>query len=44
MQSEKEDMLAYDDQLVRDFIDKIEVFPYKLIFTMKTGMKTEIDI
>lgn len=44
MKSEKEDVLAYDDQLVRDFIKKIEVFPDKLVFTMKVGMKTEIDI
>lgn len=40
MKSEKEDTLAYDEQLVRDFIDKIEVFPDKLIFIMKAGMKT----
>lgn len=44
MKSDKEDALAYDDQLVRDFIEKIEVFPDKLIFTMKAGMKTEVGI
>lgn len=44
LKSEKEDALAYDDQLVRDFIEKIEVFPDKLVFTMKAGMKTEVEI
>ena len=44
MKSEKGNVLAYDDQLVRDFIEKIEVFPDKLIFTMKAGMKTEVEI
>lgn len=41
---EKDNTLAYDDLLVRDFIEKIEVFPDKLIFTMKAGMKTEVEI
>lgn len=41
---EKDNTLAYDDQLVRDFIEKIEVYPDKLIFNMKAGMKTEVEI
>ena len=34
--------MAYDDKLVRDFIEKIEVFPEMMRFTMKTGMVTEV--
>lgn len=44
MKSGQKDALAYDDKLVRDFIDTIEVFPDKLRFTMKAGMKTEVKI
>ena len=34
--------MAYDDKLVRDFIEKIEVFPDRMRFTMKAGMVTEV--
>ena len=36
------DALAYDDKLVRDFVEKIEVFPDRMRFTMKAGMVTEV--
>ncbi len=42
LEASKGDALAYDDKLVRDFIEKIEVFPEMMRFTMKTGMVTEV--
>lgn len=42
LETSKGDALAYDDKLVRDFIEKIEVFPEMMRFTMKTGMVTEV--
>ena len=42
LEASKGDALAYDDKLVRDFIEKIEVFPEMMRFTMKAGMVTEV--
>lgn len=41
LESSKGDALAYDDKLVRDFVEKIEV-PDRMRFTMKAGMVTEV--
>ena len=40
----KGDALAYSDKLVRDFIEKIEVFPNLLRVTLKTGVSTMVKI
>ena len=42
LEASKGDALAYDDKLVRDFIEKIEVFPEMMRVTMKAGMVTEV--
>ena len=42
LEASKCDALAYDDKLVQDFVEKIEVFPEMMRFTMKTGMVTEV--
>ena len=44
LEAGKGDALAYDDKLVRDFIEKIEVFPEMMRFTMRTGMVTEVEM
>ena len=41
LEASKGDALAYDDKLVRDFVEKIEV-PDRMRFTMKAGMVTEV--
>jgi hypothetical protein len=41
LEASKCDALAYDDKLVRDFVEKIEV-PDRMRFTMKAGMVTEV--
>lgn len=40
----KDKMLAYDEQLVRNFIEEIRVFPDKLTITVKGGVKEDITI
>ena len=42
LEASKCDALAYDDKLVRDFVEKIEVFPDRMRLTMKAGMVTEV--
>ena len=42
LEASKCDALAYDDKLVRDFVEKIEVFPDRMRFTMKAEMVTEV--
>jgi site-specific DNA recombinase len=37
-------VLAYDEQLVRNFIEEIKVFPNKLTITVKGGAKEDIAI
>lgn len=41
---DKGEALIYSDKLVRNFVEKIEVFPNKLRFTMKAGMTTEFKM
>ena len=40
----KDKVLAYDEQLVRNFIEEIKVFPDKLTITVKGGAKEDIAI
>ena len=40
----KGEALAYSDKLVRDFIEKIEVFPNTLRVTLKTGVSTMVKM
>lgn len=40
----KDEALAYSDKLVRDFIEKIEVFPDYLEIQLKAGMRTTVQI
>jgi hypothetical protein len=40
----KDKVLAYDEQLVRNFIEEIRVFPDKLTITVKGGAKEDITI
>ena len=40
----KDKVLAYDEQLVRNFIEEIRVFPAKLTITVKGGAKEDIII
>ncbi|WP_270304539.1 hypothetical protein [Baileyella intestinalis] len=40
----KDKVLAYDEQLVRNFIEEIRVFPDKLTVTVKGGAKEDIII
>jgi uncharacterized protein YlzI (FlbEa/FlbD family) len=40
----KDKVLAYDEQLVRNFIEEIRVFPDKLTITVKGGVKEDITI
>ena len=40
----KDKVLAYDEQLVRNFIEEIRVFPDKLTITVKGGAKEDIII
>lgn len=40
----KGEALAYSDKLVRDFIEKIEVFPSMLRVTLKAGVTTTIKM
>jgi hypothetical protein len=37
-------VLTYDEQLVRNFIEEIRVFPSKLTITVKGGAKEDIII
>lgn len=37
-------VLAYDEQLVRNFIEEIRVFPAKLTIMVKGGAKEDIII
>lgn len=41
---EKGEALAYSDKLVRDFIEKIEVFPNTLRVTLKAGISTMVKL
>ena len=40
----KGEALAYSDKLVRDFIEKIEVFPNTLRVTLKAGISTMVKL
>ncbi len=40
----KDKALAYDEQLVRNFIEEIKVFPDKITITVKGGIKEDIAI
>ena len=40
----KDKVLAYDEQLVRNFIEEIRVFPAKLTITVKGGAHEDITI
>ena len=40
----KDKVLTYDEQLVRNFIEEIRVFPSKLTITVKGGAKEDITI
>lgn len=40
----KDKVLAYDEQLVRNYIEEIRVFPDKLTITVKGGAKEDIII
>ena len=40
----KDKVLAYDEQLVRNFIEEIRVFPAKLTIMVKGGAKEDIII
>ena len=40
----KDKVLAYDEQMVRNFIEEIRVFPDKLTMTVKGGAKEDITI
>jgi hypothetical protein len=40
----KDKVLAYDEQLVRNFIEEIRVFPDKLTITVKGGAHEDITI
>ncbi len=40
----KDKVLTYDEQLVRNFIEEIRVFPDKLTITVKGGAKEDIII
>jgi hypothetical protein len=40
----KDKVLAYDEQLVRNFIEEIKVFPDKLTITVKGGAHEDITI
>lgn len=40
----KGEALAYSDKLVRDFIEKIEVFPSMLRVTLKAGVSTIVKL
>ena len=40
----KDKVLAYDEQMVRNFIEEIRVFPDKLTITVKGGVKEDITI
>lgn len=40
----KGEALAYSDKLVRDFIEKIEVFPSMLRVTLKAGVSTMVKM
>lgn len=41
---QRDKVLAYDEQLVRNFIEEIRVFPDKLTITVKGGAKEGIAI
>ena len=40
----KGEALAYSDKLVRDFIEKIEVFPNTLRVSLKAGISTMVKL
>ena len=40
----KDKVLAYDEQMVRNFIEEIRVFSDKLTMTVKGGAKEDITI